>query len=68
VTGDRFWHIVGPLLVGIAGFILAMSTMNTAVRYLSLYEPFFPRSVIPQAYVFRTDFLWLRAQSLMLSL
>ncbi|KAG1770228.1 MFS general substrate transporter [Suillus occidentalis] len=37
VTGDRFWHIVGPLLVAIAGFILAMSTMNTAVRYLSLF-------------------------------
>jgi hypothetical protein len=39
VIGDRFWHIVGPLLVGIAGFILAMSTMNTAVQYLSLYKP-----------------------------
>lgn len=37
VTGDRFWHIAGPLLVGIAGFIIAISTMNTAVRYLSLF-------------------------------
>ncbi|KAG1877317.1 MFS general substrate transporter [Suillus subluteus] len=37
VTGDRFWHIVGPLLVGIAGFTMAISTMNTAVRYLSLF-------------------------------
>ncbi|KAG1877331.1 MFS general substrate transporter [Suillus subluteus] len=37
VTGDRFWHIVGPLLVGIAGFMIAISTMNTAVRYLSLF-------------------------------
>ncbi|KIK49030.1 hypothetical protein CY34DRAFT_70349, partial [Suillus luteus UH-Slu-Lm8-n1] len=37
VTGDRFWHIAGPLLVGIAGFILAISTMNTVVRYLSLF-------------------------------
>ncbi|KAG1793184.1 MFS general substrate transporter [Suillus plorans] len=37
VTGDRFWHIVGPLLVGIAGYIIAISTMNTAVRYLSLF-------------------------------
>ncbi|KAG2029332.1 hypothetical protein BDR03DRAFT_1096280 [Suillus americanus] len=37
VTGDRFWHIVGPLLVGIAGFMIAISTMNTAMRYLSLF-------------------------------
>ncbi|KAG2031801.1 major facilitator superfamily domain-containing protein [Suillus americanus] len=37
VTGDRFWHIVGPLLVGIAGFILAISTMNTTMRYISLF-------------------------------
>ncbi|KAG2147849.1 MFS general substrate transporter [Suillus bovinus] len=37
VTGDRFWHIVGPLLVGVAGYILAISTMNTTVRYLSLF-------------------------------
>ncbi|KAG2065552.1 MFS general substrate transporter [Suillus decipiens] len=36
-TGDRFWHIAGPLLVGAAGFILAISTMNTAIRYLSLF-------------------------------
>ncbi|KAG1877330.1 MFS general substrate transporter [Suillus subluteus] len=37
VNGDRFWHIVGPLLVGIAGFMIAISTMNTAMRYLSLF-------------------------------
>ncbi|KAG1776639.1 sugar transporter [Suillus placidus] len=36
-TGDRFWHIIGPLLVGIAGFILAISTMNTTMRYISLF-------------------------------
>ncbi|KAG2352671.1 major facilitator superfamily domain-containing protein [Suillus spraguei] len=36
-TGDRFWHIAGPLLVGIAGFILAISTMNTTMRYISLF-------------------------------
>ncbi|OJA14668.1 hypothetical protein AZE42_02414 [Rhizopogon vesiculosus] len=36
-TGDRFWHITGPLLVGIVGFIIAISTMNTAIRYLSLF-------------------------------
>ncbi|KAG0709585.1 MFS general substrate transporter [Suillus ampliporus] len=36
-TGDRFWHIAGPLLVGIVGLMIAISTMNTAVRYLSLF-------------------------------
>ncbi|KAG2369850.1 MFS general substrate transporter [Suillus spraguei] len=36
-TGDRFWHITGPLLIGIIGFMIAISTMNTAVRYLSLF-------------------------------
>ncbi|KAG1817153.1 MFS general substrate transporter [Suillus subaureus] len=37
VTGDRFWHVVCPLVVGIAGFMIAISTMNTAMRYLSLF-------------------------------
>ncbi|KAG2077465.1 MFS general substrate transporter [Suillus decipiens] len=32
VTGDRFWHITGPLLVGIIGFMIAISTMNTPKR------------------------------------
>lgn len=36
-TGERFGHIAIPLLVGIAGFMMAMATMNTAVRYLSLF-------------------------------
>ncbi|KIJ66637.1 hypothetical protein HYDPIDRAFT_129705 [Hydnomerulius pinastri MD-312] len=34
---ERFWHIVAPLLVGIAGFILAISTMSISIRYLSLF-------------------------------
>lgn len=36
-VGDRFWHIVGPLVVGMIGFIIALSTMNTAARYISLF-------------------------------
>ncbi|KAJ7368244.1 MFS general substrate transporter [Mycena albidolilacea] len=36
-VGERFWHIVVPLLIGILGFLLAMSTMNTFVRYISLF-------------------------------
>jgi len=33
---ERFYHIACPLLVGILGFIIAISTMNTAARYVSL--------------------------------
>lgn len=36
-TGERYWHIVCPLLGGVLGFLLAMSTMNIALRYLSLF-------------------------------
>ncbi|KIM52151.1 hypothetical protein SCLCIDRAFT_1224056 [Scleroderma citrinum Foug A] len=36
-SGDRFWHVTGPLLMGIVGFVTAILTMNTAVRYLSLF-------------------------------
>ncbi|KAF9224409.1 MFS general substrate transporter [Gyrodon lividus] len=37
LSGERFWHMSIPVVVGITGFVLAMSTMNTAVRYLSLF-------------------------------
>lgn len=36
-VGERFYHIVGSFAVGILGFIIAISTMNTAARYVSLY-------------------------------
>ncbi|KAJ7129736.1 sugar transporter [Mycena epipterygia] len=36
-AGERFWHIVTPLLVGTLGFLLAMSTMNLIARYISLF-------------------------------
>ena len=35
-TGERFYHFAIPLFVGIIGFIVAVSTMNTAARYVSL--------------------------------
>lgn len=35
-TGERFYHIAVSLFVGIIGFIIAISTMNTAARYISL--------------------------------
>jgi len=36
-TGERFWHIVCPLMVGMLGYVIAISTMNTAARYVSLF-------------------------------
>ncbi|KAG1820238.1 sugar transporter [Suillus subaureus] len=34
---ERFYHIIGSWIVGIIGFIIAISTMNTAARYVSLF-------------------------------
>ncbi|KAL5488091.1 hypothetical protein ACEPAI_6199 [Sanghuangporus weigelae] len=34
--GERFYHVIVPLLIGMVGFIIAISTMNTAARYVSL--------------------------------
>ncbi|KAG7449314.1 MFS general substrate transporter [Guyanagaster necrorhizus] len=36
-TKERFYHIIVPFVFGIVGFILAVSTMNTAARYVSLF-------------------------------
>ncbi|KAJ3558219.1 hypothetical protein NM688_g1059 [Phlebia brevispora] len=36
-TAERFYHIAIPLFVGIIGFIVAISTMNVAARYVSLF-------------------------------
>ncbi|KAI6110775.1 sugar transporter [Pisolithus croceorrhizus] len=36
-TRDRFWHIVGPVSIGIIGFAMALASMNTLTRYLSLF-------------------------------
>jgi hypothetical protein len=37
VTGERFFHILIPLCIGIVGFIIAISTMRLAARYIALY-------------------------------
>ncbi|KAF8515446.1 major facilitator superfamily domain-containing protein [Gautieria morchelliformis] len=37
VTGERFWHIATPILVGILGFVISLCTMNTAARYIALF-------------------------------
>lgn len=34
---ERFWHIVGPILGGLLGFVISMSTSNTAARYVALF-------------------------------
>lgn len=36
-TGEKFWHIVGPICVGVVGFVISMSTLNVAARYVALF-------------------------------
>ena len=36
MTRDRFWHITGSISISVIGFIMAASTMNIAIRYISL--------------------------------
>lgn len=36
-TGEKFWHITGPIAGGLVGFIISMSTLNTAGRYVALF-------------------------------
>jgi len=36
-TGERFFHMIGPLVAGIVGFIIALATQNVAARYVSFF-------------------------------
>ncbi|KAL0950044.1 hypothetical protein HGRIS_010052 [Hohenbuehelia grisea] len=36
-AGERFYHIISSIGLGIVGFIIAIATMNTAARYVSLF-------------------------------
>ncbi|KAF4552056.1 MFS-type transporter-like protein 38 [Elsinoe fawcettii] len=36
-TQEKFLHIVGPVCVGIIGFVISMSTLNVAGRYIALF-------------------------------
>ncbi|KAH0594803.1 hypothetical protein MHUMG1_07638 [Metarhizium humberi] len=36
-TQEKFWHIVGPIIMGIVGFVISMSTLNVAARYVALF-------------------------------
>lgn len=33
----QIWHIYGPILMGLVGFIISMSTLNVAARYIALF-------------------------------
>ena len=41
-TRDRFWHIAGLVTVSIIGFLIAISTMDISLRYLSLWATSVP--------------------------
>lgn len=36
-TQERFWHIVGPIIGGLVGFVISMSTEQVAARYVALF-------------------------------
>ena len=35
-TGERYWHVVGPMIVAIIAYIIAATTSHIAPRYLSM--------------------------------
>lgn len=35
-TGERFYHVVLPLLVALLSFVIAVSTLNTGARYFAM--------------------------------
>ncbi|ETS02737.1 hypothetical protein MKX07_000477 [Trichoderma sp. CBMAI-0711] len=36
-TQEKFWHITVPIIMGIIGFVISMSTLNVAARYVALF-------------------------------
>ncbi|KAL2156609.1 hypothetical protein VTH82DRAFT_1354 [Thermothelomyces myriococcoides] len=36
-TQDKFWHITWPIVMGLVGFVISMSTLNVAARYVALF-------------------------------
>ncbi|KAJ5463820.1 hypothetical protein N7475_008764 [Penicillium sp. IBT 31633x] len=36
-TQEKVWHILGPIGMGVVGFIICMSTSNVAARYVALF-------------------------------
>ncbi|KAL6454784.1 hypothetical protein SBY92_004255 [Candida maltosa Xu316] len=39
-TGERFYHVVIPLLLSLVAFIIAAASLNTGARYFTLYSAF----------------------------
>lgn len=35
-SGERFWHVVSPLVIALISFIIAVSTLNTGARYFAM--------------------------------
>ncbi|QLQ82260.1 hypothetical protein HG537_0H00220 [Torulaspora globosa] len=35
-TGDRFWHIILPLILALVSFVIAASSLNTVARYIAM--------------------------------
>ena len=33
----QFFHIIGPIFVGLVGFIISIATLNHAARYVALF-------------------------------
>lgn len=36
-TQEKFWHIAVPIFFGLVGFVISMSTLNVAARYVALF-------------------------------
>ncbi|KAM0255284.1 hypothetical protein ACHAQJ_005939 [Trichoderma viride] len=36
-TQEKFYHIIAPIIMGVAGFVISMSTLNVAARYVALF-------------------------------
>lgn len=36
-TQEKFWHIFGPICMGLVGFIISLSTEQVAARYVALF-------------------------------
>ncbi|KAI0173180.1 MFS general substrate transporter [Hypoxylon sp. FL1284] len=36
-TQEKFWHITGPIIGGMVGFVISMATDNVAARYVALF-------------------------------
>jgi hypothetical protein len=36
-NNPQIWHIYGPIVMGLVGFIISMSTLNVAARYVALF-------------------------------